>query len=47
MAEYMNLLSVVLPRTLQFLNGGWWLVHLIGIGVVGYLGYKLGRLRQS
>jgi len=47
MAEYMNLLSVVLPRAFQFLNGGWWFVHLIGIGVVGYLGYKLGRLRQS
>jgi len=47
MVEHMNLLSVVLPGALQFLNGGWWVVHFIGIGVVGYLGYKIGRAKQS
>jgi hypothetical protein len=47
MVEHINLLLVVLPRALQFLNGGWFLVHFIGIGVVGYIGYKIGRLKQS
>ena len=47
MVENINLLLVVLPRTLQFLNGGWFLVHAIGILVVAYLGYKVGRLKQS
>jgi len=47
MVEHMNLLLVVLPRALQFLNGGWFVVHVIGIGVVGYLGYKIGQAKQS
>ena len=47
MFEHTNLLLVVLPVTLQFLNGGWFVVHIIAISVVGYLGYKLGRLKQS
>jgi hypothetical protein len=47
MVEYMNLLSVALPRSFQFLHGGWFLVHLIGIAVVGFIGFKIGRLKQS
>jgi hypothetical protein len=47
MVEHLNLLLVVLPRALQFLNGGWWVVHVIGIGVVGYLGYKVGQAKQN
>ncbi len=47
MAETMNLLLVVVPRAFQLLNGGWWAVHVIGIGVVGYLGYKVGQAKQS
>ena len=47
MVEHINLLLVTLPRALQFLNGGWFVVHAIGIVVVGYLGYKLGRAKQS
>jgi len=47
MVERMNLLLVVLPRALQFLNGGWFVVHVIGIGVVGFLGYKIGQAKQS
>ncbi len=47
MVEHMNLLLVVLPRVLQFLNGGWWVVHIIGIGAVGFLGYKIGQAKQS
>ena len=47
MVEQMNLLSLVLPKALQFLGGGWFVVHAIGILGVGYLGYKLGRAKQS
>ncbi|MBN2019004.1 MAG: hypothetical protein JW749_02130 [Sedimentisphaerales bacterium] len=47
MVEQINLLLVVMPKTLQFLNPGWFAVHIIGIGVVGYLGYKFGRMKQS
>jgi hypothetical protein len=47
MVEYINLLLVALPRVLQFLHGGWFVVHIIGIGVVGYLGYKIGQMKQS
>ena len=47
MVVNMNLLSVVLPSTLQFLHGGWFAVHAIAIAVVFYLGYKVGRARQS
>jgi hypothetical protein len=47
MVEYMNLLLAALPETFQFLHGGWFVVHIIGIAVVGYIGYKIGRLKQS
>ena len=47
MAEYMNLLLVALPRSFQFLNGGWFVVHLIGIALVGFIGYKIGLIKQS
>ena len=43
----MNLLLVVLPSALQFLNGGWFVVHVIGIGAVAFLGYKIGQARQN
>ena len=43
----MNLLSVVLPANFQFLHGGWFLVHFIGIAVVGFIGFKIGRIKQS
>ena len=47
MVEHTNLLLVALPETFQFLHGGWFLVHIIGISVVGFLGYKLGRIKES
>jgi len=47
MVEHTNLLLAALPETLQFLHGGWFVVHIIGISLVAYLGYKLGRMRES
>jgi hypothetical protein len=47
MVEHINLLLLVLPKLLQFPNGGWFVVHVIGIGAVGYLGYKIGQAKQS
>ena len=47
MVEHTNLLLVVMPVSLQFLHGGWFIVHIIGISVVGYLGYKFGRVKES
>ncbi len=47
MVEHTNLLLVVVPESLQFLHGGWFIVHIIGILVVGYIGYKLGRMKET
>ncbi|MGA2322895.1 MAG: hypothetical protein ABSG22_03510 [Sedimentisphaerales bacterium] len=47
MVEHTNLLLVALPESFQFLHGGWFVVHIIGIAVVAYLGYKLGRMKES
>ena len=47
MVVHTNLLLVVLPESLQFLHGGWFVVHIIAIAVVFYLGYKLGRMKES
>jgi hypothetical protein len=47
MVGHMNLLSMALPETLQFLNGGWWAVHIVAICVVGFIGFKVGQAKQS
>ncbi len=47
MLENTNLLLVALPETLQFLHGGWFVVHFFGICIFVYLGYKLGRIKES
>jgi hypothetical protein len=46
MVEHTNLLLVALPESFLFLHGGWFVVHIIAISVVGYIGYKLGRMKQ-
>lgn len=33
----------ILPETLHFLNLGWWIVHLVGIALVGFIGFTLGK----
>jgi hypothetical protein len=47
MFEHTNLLLVTLPVSLQFLHGGWFLVHIIAIAMIGYLGYKFGRMKET
>lgn len=32
-----------LPESLRFLGGLWWLLHLVSIGLVLYVGYVIGR----
>ncbi len=36
-----------LPQTFQFLGLGWWIVHLIAIPVVFYIGMITGKKKQS
>ncbi len=33
----------ILPETFEFLRVGWWIVHLVGIPVVGFVGYMIGK----
>jgi len=47
MVEHINLLLVALPKSFQFLSGGWFLVHFIGIAVIGFIGFKIGRMKQT
>lgn len=36
-------IGAVLPEGLEFLNGGWWVVHGVAIGLVFVYGYRRGR----
>jgi len=47
MFGHTNFLLLAMPESLQFLHGGWFVVHIIAISVVGYLGYKLGRMKET
>ncbi len=42
-----NILSVGLPMTLQFLNPGWWAVHIVAICVVGFIGFEIGKSQKA
>jgi len=33
---------IMLPEPFRFLRIGWWVVHIIGISLVFYLGHKFG-----
>ena len=33
----------ILPEAFQFLHVGWWIVHVIAIPLVLYIGFTLGR----
>ena len=33
----------ILPETLEFLNLGWWIVHVVGIALVGFVGFTMGK----
>ena len=45
--EHTNFLSMVLLGAVQFLGGGWWTIHIVAIIVVGFIGYKVGRMKES
>jgi len=32
-----------LPQTWQFLGGMWWVLHLIAIALIFYIGYVIGK----
>jgi hypothetical protein len=34
--------AMMLPEPFRFLRIGWWVVHIIGISLVFYLGSKFG-----
>ena len=41
------LADVDLPDTLRFLNGGWWLLHLVAIPTVFLIGFAIGGKRGA
>jgi hypothetical protein len=47
MAVNINLLSMVLPEAFQFLNIGWWAVHIVAICVVGFISFKIGQSQKG
>jgi hypothetical protein len=42
-----SVLAVELPGALEFLNWGWWILHVVGIVVVGWIGYTIGRKKSA
>lgn len=44
---YELLANVDLPETLRFLNGGWWVLHLVAIPTVFLIGLAVGSKRGT
>ncbi len=42
-----QVLGFVVPEPIQFLNWGWWVIHLIGIPVVFLIGMTVGKKRAG
>ena len=42
-----GLLGVVVPEPIQFLNWGWWIIHLVGIVVVFTIGMAVGKSKAA
>lgn len=38
-----EVLGIVVPEPIQFLNWGWWLIHAVGITVVFLIGMTVGK----
>jgi hypothetical protein len=38
-----EILGIVVPEPIQFLNWGWWIIHVIGIAVVFVIGMTVGK----
>jgi len=47
MVEPVNTLLVVVPESFQFLNLGWWAVHIVAIAVVVFIGFKIGQSKKG
>ena len=37
----------ILPETLQFLGVGWFIVHIVAIPLVAYIGFAIGKKKGS
>jgi hypothetical protein len=38
-----GLLGMSIPEPIQFLNWGWWIIHVVGITVVFLIGMTVGK----
>ena len=38
-----EMLGVVVPAPIQFLNWGWWIIHVVSIAVVFTIGAAVGK----
>ncbi len=38
-----DMLGVVVPQPIQFLNWGWWVIHAIGITLVFMIGMAVAK----
>jgi hypothetical protein len=41
-----EMLGVSIPEPMQFLNWGWWIIHVVGITVVFLIGRAVGKKCQ-
>jgi len=41
------LLNGNLPETLEFLHLGWWVIHIVGVVVVFYIGFLTGKKKAG
>ena len=46
MANYL-MAAIELPETFNFLNAGWWIIHVIAISAVCSIGYLIGKKRRA
>jgi hypothetical protein len=41
------MLAEILPEPLEFLNWGWWLLHVVAIVVVFYIGWAMAKKKMA
>lgn len=46
MIESILTLAVVLPEAFEFLNIGWWVLHLVAIPLVFFIGMAVGKRKS-
>jgi hypothetical protein len=42
-----QLLGMSIPEPIQFLNWGWWIIHVVGISLVFTIGMAVGKKCKS